>query len=404
MFSSFSEAFSSSPKFIAEIPEAVLNSLTKKLPDGFKYIAGKDGICRIDSTDGAFSLEKVSYAFPEGFTELYGERPTVSLDDVIAYANNSQQPVVILTDEDGCYTVNGEKINANDFVIAPMKNIEITGGHLCILPEKFPDPFPIEVSGNGYSMALMVQRQKNRSISIYKFSSVDQKPLSINYYLDPKDKESHMKIDITLSQTGSASDILASKEIFNAFLSGTGTMCGAKLNISSGGEEKLIPEEVIIFWHKLVDVERYLCTSFDMSQELSIEDIRTIKQLYCSFIQNKPFRHGLNDLTLSGIGRFNRDNMKIDQEIMFKYIEGVEIDILGKKIQCYTLSAVFGGKVSILETAPTNTEGEFKIKLEPADGKEMFSSTQYFIDNDALEKTSNSDNFAALFFDSDKLS
>ena len=85
------------------------------------------------------------------------------------FTNNSQKRVELLPDDEGYYIVNGEKIKKSDFVAAPLKEIEFTEGNIYIVPPPFPDPFPLELSGNGHSLTIMIQRQPMNSIDEIKF-------------------------------------------------------------------------------------------------------------------------------------------------------------------------------------------------------------------------------------------
>ena len=55
MFSNFRDTFIKKPQFTSKIPDAVLKTVGKTLPDGFRYVEDYDGYCRLDC-DGSLDI------------------------------------------------------------------------------------------------------------------------------------------------------------------------------------------------------------------------------------------------------------------------------------------------------------------------------------------------------------
>lgn len=386
MFSNFKDTFIKKPKFTTQIPQSVLDMLSHELPEGFQYVNDHDGFCRIDCND-TMNFEDMRFQIPKEAKPIFEKLDKITINDIIAYAQNTQTNIEILPDSDGNFTVNGEKININKFIIAPLKGIQLKDKKLYIMALPFPAPFPIEVAGNGFSLTLMVQRQVINSITKIKIGTVSKSALNLNYTFDSTE-EGKLTLNITTSPSSSASDILASKEIFNAFIRGEGTLCDAKISSNKNNIINLIPDEVIQFWHQIVDVEKALNIKFDVSQDISLDDIKLVKELYRSFVENLPFRTNLKDITLRGVGEFyqNYKNVvEIGKEILFEYTETVENNLLGVSIKYYRLTCIFGGAVSDIWGQDEGVLGDFFIKLCKAEGKKMYSSTLCFLDENELE-------------------
>lgn len=247
----------------------------------------------------------------------------------------------------------------------------------------FPPPFPIEVSGNGFSLTLMVQRQVINSIKKMKIGTVSESPLDINYILEST-VGGRLTFNMTMRPSTSASDVLASKEIFNAFISGEGTLCGATIRSNEKNIANKVPDEVIQFWHQIVDVEKILDIKFDVTKEMTFDDIKIIKELYRCFVESKPFKTYLNESTLRGIGEFRHDSIEIGKKILFEYTESGQIDLWGANIKCYKLTGIFGGAVSEIQKPQEGTSGDFFVRMCPVEGKRMYSAIQYFKDEDSL--------------------
>ena len=382
MFSNFKDAFIRKPQFTIQTPESVLNVLSKDLPDGFRYINDHNGFCRIDC-DGVMDFGELRLQIPEEAKSLFAELDTVTMNDVITYAQNSQTNIEVLPDPDGFFTVNGKKINVNQFVIAPLKDLQLRNGKVYIMAPPFPPPFPIEVVGNGFSLTLMVQRQAINSITKVKIGTISKSALDVNYTLEPK-VEGKLTLNITMCPSSSAYETLAAKEIFNAFIRGEGTLCGATIRSNEKNIANTVPDEVIRFWHQIVDVEKTLDIKFDVTKEMTFDDIKIIKELHRCFVEGMPFKTYLNENTLRGIGEFMHDSIEIGKEILFEYTESGQFDLLGATIKCYKLIGIFGGAVNEIQEPQEGTSGEFFVRMRPVEGKKMYSATQYFRDEDSL--------------------
>ncbi len=382
MFSNFKDAFIRKPQFTTQTPKSVLDVLSKDLPDGFRYINDHNGFCRIDC-DGVMDFGELRLQIPEEAKSLFAELDTVTMNDVITYAQNSQTNIEVLPDPDGFFTVNGKKINVDKFVIAPLKDLQLRNGKMYIMAPPFPPPFPIEVAGNGFSLTIMVQQQVINSITKVKIGTVSKSVLNINYIFEPK-AEGKLTLNITMCPSSSAYETLAAKEIFNAFIRGEGTLCGATIRSNEKNITNTVPDEVIRFWHQIVDVEKAMDIKFDVTKEMTFDDIKIIKELHRCFVEGMPFKTYLNENTLRGIGEFMHDSIEIGKEILFEYTERGQIDLLGATIKCYKLTGIFGGAVNEIQEPKEGTSGEFFVRMCPVEGKKMYSATQYFRSKDSL--------------------
>lgn len=388
MFSNFKDTFVKKPQFTMKTPESVLDVISKDLPEGFRYIEDHDGFCRLDC-DGVMDFTPVCIRLPEEAKSLFAQKNNFSMNDVVAYAYNAQQNIDLIPDKDGCYTVNGQKIAADKFIIAPMKNWQLKDGRMCITAPPFPPPFPIEVAGNGFSLTLMVQRQPVNSITEVKIATVEEGALSMNYSFDPTKKNGKMKINITMCSSKLVSDVLASKEIFNAFIQGKGTLCGMPIKTDEENQVSVVPDEVIQFWHKIVEIEKVFNVKFDASQELVFEDVKRVEELYRCLIEKEPFKTYLKDNTVRGTGKFdeilNEEGIKVGKEILFEYEERIQMELLGVVLKFSALVGIFDSMIGEIKMPEDGISGDFLMKLLPAKGKRMYAATQYYLEENAPE-------------------
>ena len=389
MFSNFKDTFIRKPQFTMKIPDAVLKTIGKELPEGFRYIDDHDGFCRLDC-DGVMNIAPANVVLPDEAIPLFKEMGKFTMREVMAYVYNAQKSIELIPDEDGCYLVNGKKIKSSDFVISPLNNTRLEGGRMFVTAPPFPPPFSIKLAGNGYSMTLMVQRQPINSIDKIKIASIDNAALGITYTLALKGERKEIQFNLQTKESGLAADILASKEIFNAFILGTGTLDGKKITPNEDNQEKKVPNEVLRFWHRVVEIEKALHVTFDVSGEITLDDVKIIDQLYRCFVKKEPFKTSIKDCTLRGTGvftekDFNGKDISTGKEILFEYTEGIAIEVFGVTIQGYALVGIFGCVISEIEVPRDRESGEFFIKLLPAKENQMYSSTQYYTDKEGIE-------------------
>lgn len=387
MFSNFKDAFIRKPQFTSQLPQAVLETVSKSLPDGFRYVEDHDGFCRLDC-DGELEITPSSVRLPVEAEPLFEQLGKYTMNEVVAYAYNSQTQIELVPDTEGYLTVNGKPIKMDDFVVAPLKNTQLREGRMFVLTSPFPPPFEIQVGGNEYSLSLLVQRQPINSIRQVKISTVGHTPLNVSYILDPYTQK--MQFTISINNTSSAFEMMAAREIYNAYIKGNGTLCGSLIESKDDNENKQIPEESMRFWHRVVEVETALEVRFDVSQEIAIDDIKTVDILHRSFVENSPYKEYIKDTTLRGVGDMKHDILSEDgnpkgNEILFEYVEGVEVHLFGVTLYLFALVDVFGGRVSEMSSAPSGSIGEFFIKVIPVEGKRMFSSTQFYRDEQQIE-------------------
>ena len=388
MFSKFRETFVKKPQFTSKVPDSVLKTVGKNLPDGFRYVEDHKGYCRLDC-DGGLDISGFNAVLPKEAEPLFDPNNR-TFQDLLTYAYNTQTTIRLSPDKDGCYTVNGERIKANDFIVAPLKGTEISDGCLYIKAPTFPEPVPIEVTGNGYTLTLMFQRQTINSINKISIASVGQASLKISYILDSANINSPMQFNISLCPYPSVSDVLAAKEIFNAFSQGNGTLDGVIISPNEDMTFQGIPDKVLQFWHRLYEIENKLNVKFNAENDLTIDDVKNVDKLYRCLVEEKPFIEYQKEITLSGfVGESDSIQRKCAEnqgkEILFEYGEEIKISILGLTLPLCSLVDIFDGKLENPTLHSPNGSGNFSVQMLPAEGKRMYTSRQIFLDHTGLE-------------------
>ena len=387
MFSNFKDTFIRKPQFRSEPPQAVLDTISRKLPEGFRYVHDHDGFCRIHSDE--FSISPTHVRLPLKAESLFSDGKYTERD-IMDYCYNAQETIEFVPDEHGCFTVNGQKIPLTDFVKAPLKGKMMVDGKLYLQPPPFPEPFSITLSGDNKSIDVVVQRQAINSRTAIKFESVDDSPLRLSYVIEQISDKTDFNITVSLQPVKSAKDTLLAKLIYNDILSGRGCIAGSPLYLKEDFKDKLVPVETIEFWQKVVSLEGCFSVETDATTELTIDRIKNVDALYRCFVERTPFKEYRSFTSLKGQGKFREEAVGhaarcAGKEILFEFTQEDTVQFLDVDIECYALLAIFGAAIGEITTPQNEETGDFLILLKPVPEKRMFMSVQYFASLEELD-------------------
>lgn len=384
MFSNFKDTFIRKQQYTIEPPKAVLDAISEDLPKGFYYIHDHEGLCRLETIEG-FDLQSGKICLPEEARAVLPKSYT--LNDIMAYAYNSQSDITFMPDSDGCFTVNGKKIKAIDIVKAPMRDIHFENVKFLLKPESFPKPFKLKVGCTRFEMELLVKRIPNNSLDIHEYKSIDDKPISIGYKVNSnKSGKFLLTINVDIKKAKNALEIVQAYHIYNAFMDGQGMINDSKCILDSPAFANKISEDTIEFWNKLVSIERYLETQFDISDGITVSDAKKVEEIYQCFIEKKPYKNYKIYNSVKGNGRFEQFKEKIDngEEIYFEYVASGKEKLLKKEIDLKILVGIFGAMFDRKRTPVSREIGEFEIFLTTAPQKKMYESIMLFVTEEEL--------------------
>lgn len=386
MFSNFKDAFVRKPQYTVEPPQAVIDAISKDLPDGFTYKYDHDGVCILDSKDGLnFNSGKV--VLPKKALDLFSNEKSIDADKLKRYVYNSQTAIKLKPNEDGCFVINGDKIKAQDIFKAPLKDYDMKDIEITIVPPKFPDPIEVLIQGDGCELRLKMQRKAINSVDEIVFGTIEDNPLKFDYILNTKTEDLKLTISVEGIKYKTVSDAVAANHIFNAFALGRGYMDGCKVEINTPNRG-LISKERIKFWDNLLELEKYLEISFEIDSEIYIEEVNKTYELYRSFIEKKPFKR--YEEFKSAKGRcsaiYISENFDIiGKEINFEFEEVEEIELFGVQLKYYGLKTVFGVTVKSINMLDKD-KISFDMELTTTPGKKSFISIMYFKDEEKLKE------------------
>lgn len=386
MFSDFKAAFKENPSYETNIPEGILRAISEPLPEGFKYVNAQNGFCKIE-TEGEFIISSGSIKLPHTAREIIDKN--ISMEELWTYLYNSQQQAELLPDKDGCYKINGNAFKTKDLIVAPFRNnIVQESTRFYLVPPKFPKSHLIEIGSPGYRRNIEIRRQPSNSLAVIKFASVNEEALKISFSIDSETDKFTFTIGVYENKAKSINEIVMANEIYNAFMTGNGYICG--LNVPpadeyEGGEKA---EEVVEFWKKVLELENYLGIKFQPDEEITLDLLNTVSVLYNCLIKKLPYKKYENYENVSGQG-FNEKSDKvrdmIGKEIYFEMSAESSVEIMGNKISLYQLIGIFNAVVVNQRLPKEGTKDNFYIELAAKEGEKMYSGNMLFDKEDELK-------------------
>ena len=381
MLSKFKDAFVNKPQFTFKTPAAVLEALSKDLPNGFRYVEEAEGFCHIETDeDCVITINRIKLP-DEDIKIIEKEKGTVTIDDMLKYAYNAQIMVEILPDDDGCVLMNNCRIPLNDIVIAPMRPITKRDNHLVIRPGPFHEPVKLKIEGNGETIETIIQQKPNKSLKIIRFESIDDGPLDLTFLVNTENV-GDVTITVATRETDSAKEALASKLIYNAFMTGDVTIDGERIQTNRKDSQRGFPDDVIRFWRKIVKLEEVLGCKFNVREKIDAEQFNIVNELYSSIVDKKPIKKYLSNVTIRGKGQFNDSKLNGKTEtdpLMFAYTEEIDENVLGETLHLYVHIFIFNCVIKKKELPSGSEIGRFMLTLTPANNERMFSSTMYYL-------------------------
>ncbi len=386
MFSNFRDTFIKKPQYTSAPPQAVIDSISQELPEGFYYIHSHDGYCMIDAPKG-LNIQSGTVLLSDEDKAILPDNYTI--EDILKYSYNVQKEITLLPNEDGCFMVNGSYVRAVDFVKAPMRDIDFINAQLRIVPPKFPEPFDLEISGNEHTQKLHINRVPNRNLNVEKYESDGSTVIKVWFTIDPTLATPFtFNITVNMKRAKTVREAISAYYIYNAFADGKGYIGGNPLSIKDHTPFEKVPVEVIRLAEKLSQLEEYLDVQFDFSKGVTIADAKTADELYRSIIEKKPFKRFKTFDTLSGKGHFitaSEQGEYINTAIAFEFSESKHTSLLNANFTCRAINCIFNAVIASFSANGDEETGDFVIHLTTAPGEKMYESVQYFISEDQLD-------------------
>ena len=391
MFVDFNKVFGKTPQTELKIPQALIDQLSSKLPDGFIYVVDSNNNLTI-SHDGKkdlkYTISGMILEPTDQQKEILGD--DFSFDDIMNLSYNSQKPVPVRFKNGKYVNINGTDISIEQLSYNPFKPYELVIDSTYIHPSPFPPPFTIQIGNINKKIELSIKRIPHNSLDTNAFKSDDSKCLSVVYYLNPDKRYLSMTINIMISKAKSVQEIIDSIEIYNAFIEGKGYIFNALIDsrLETTNANKY-DDEALAFWKKVKKLEDKLGVSFDPHvSEFEFKDICNIEEIYQNIINKAPIRHNTSINSITSKIEFSKDNTAkdaLEKPIYFEFNGKSVVALLGQEIELPCIIGVFNAVFTKYEKNEERDECTIFLENE-SDEKQMYISELRFLNDEELLK------------------
>lgn len=377
MFANFKKAFKKD-ETTYKIPQAILESMSDKLPEGFEYVQVARKTCAIKSKNKKTNIkvklkldDKVNIKNPQELSEyLYRSQKEVEIDSSII-------------------EFDGFKFSVNDLIKMPFSSNEFDEKNIKLIlkPVSFPKPIPLIIGYGDNNIEMNFQRQPYEDLHKSLFKSIDRKSLVISYMLDEVSKGITVNITINIGEAESVEEIVIISEIYKCFKNGKGKISNIELNkgFDNANEESGL-DSLIQFWNKVNLLSKELGILFKPQKEIKKSDIDLVEKLYKSFIEKKPYREFINideiEVTFSkesdNSGMLNKDGIVLD------FTSNNEYKLLGQKLNL--LDHVMWCNLKIKDIVLIDKKNyKYKFIIDEESSNKLFQVIRHFKSIEEIE-------------------
>ena len=379
MFVDFNKVFGKTPQTELKIPQALIDQLSSKLPDGFIYVVDSNNNLTI-SHDGKkdlkYTISGMALEPTDQQKEILGD--DFSFDDIMNLSYNSQKPVPVKLKNDKYVNINGTDIPIEQLSYNPFKPYELVIDSTYIYPFPFPPAFTIKIGNENTKIELSIKRIPNNSLDTMAFKSDDSKCLSIIYYLNPDIHFFSMTMNISLDKATSVQEIIESIEVYKAFIARLDTKNASRYD-----------DEALEFWKKVKELEDTLGVVFDPhGNELEFNDVCDIEEIYQNLINKAPIRRNTSINSITSKWEVQKDGIVEDtlgKPIYFEFDGRSTVKLFAQEIELPCIVGIFNAVLSRYEKNEATNECTIFLENE-SDEKQMYTSTLRFLNKEELLK------------------
>ncbi len=383
MIGDFNRVFQSDDLYNASIPDALQQVIDKDLPKGLSYKKVEGDYYIVSSDDGKLNL-KISFELPVKFKDELEKGVSLTQEDLSEYLYNSQKHLVVQS-SDGMIEINGKRMKMDYFISNPFSDIEIKDSRMLIFPSEMNEKYDLRINCPKAERKIHFKRIPNDDLYVKKYVS-DGSALKIEVYIDRKKINNvEIKVNLDVFEAEDVDDVLSSYYIMEAFAKNEISIEQIKVDLAYNNPFSLPPDSILDFWMKAKKIEELIGEKFDIKQGVRGKDAKNIYALYRTIVEHKPFREYADALYLNGSkpDEAFMDSIKTAEGFYFEYYAADVIEVLGRKIQIYSLIGIFNAKLSEDGTKIDNDNYQFKIIS--MNGKRLYRSFIYYLDKDEIE-------------------
>lgn len=385
MFVDFNKIMKPKEEPKTQIPDALVDYLNQKLPEGVEYRRTKDGNYHL-SPDGKgnFSIGELVFKPNEHQKQVLGKN--CSFQDVLEYINNSQVPMRIDTKDGKTVLINGERIPLSDFFISPYVDVNSESFTQYIQPQPFPEPHAITLSCDDISEQIYIQRVANDSVHEIVFESLSDNYIFFRLKINEESSLFSITIRINPDKIKRVCTLIKAMKICNAFSSGRLKIDNNLIRLKNMDSQKnRFEQDTIEYWEKVLKIETVLNLEFKPnSNEVDFQTVNEVEKLYQCLVNKVPYRENKSFNNISGNWNIDDTTKNSIGKSIYLTFEGQEhFHIYEEEFDLFYRSYVFN---CVFRNIEENENGKVTLYLDNIDDeKRRYTSTLLFQNESELD-------------------
>lgn len=389
------------------IPRELIDQLNKDLPEGLEYVEIGENACGIMSKENlTISLPIVFPEIPEKIANLIN-----TTDDLFEYIYRTQTKLTCKPNEDGTIEINSNKVAVSNLIRFPLSSHCVAdSSEFCIVPQPFPEIGALNFQTGDMNKTLNMKRIPYESMNTVVIESQDDTWLRVRVLLHEDNSTITVNFTFRLEIIKSVKELVKALKFNNSVFTNGISMMGHKLD-GVISEDKVVENETIEFWEKVLQIEGIFGLSFDCSLPITYNIAYEFEVLYRSLIDDKSYREDISVEPETGLYFSDKEEIQnqIGQEMAISYIQGIQWELLSQKFTSYSLTVLFNTIMdSIHEVKSINQDNQYFVRLRSVEREPMFKALKLFkTENEAiryqLEANKDFNNFAEMMRNAEKI-
>lgn len=371
----------------SSIPKEILDAYNSKIPAvaNVKYIDNHDGSCSLAPSDVSDKEFEVVIKMPEVTLVDKLPKEITCQKELMAYMYRTQKTIHCKVNKGFKAEFNGIPVDFTELIKCPYQDSKIEEPlDLYISPPAFP-AFPrliFKVGDDSFSLDVERVPDERKDVVVLV---AEKSWLKISFEVNCSMEAGTVSIALAYDKCIDAGDYVRALNVANNIRHGKYSFSYFKANPTYDSQP--ISEQHLKFWNKVADLEKILGVSFSPNIPLHVDDIKEFSELFCCFLDKKPFMTKIAPGPTVGLHVETCEPFRneIGKELAISYQRTSKWDLLGASFSTVSHEFIFNAVVDDVQEEEPG-KNQFFVHLTPSAKGDMCLSSIYYENEDAIER------------------
>lgn len=388
------------------LPQSIVNKMNEKWNEELEYFFnGVEYVLRTSKKELNIKIVNFEIENLEAIERKCG-KSHMTMNDILAYSYNSQNPINLILNENFKQYFNGQEVALNEMIKLENEYVDFSDGRIILIPKKMNNILTFEV-GNGnekYSYEF-IQKPIESINKMYFVSSSDSKIL-IEFTVEGSNIKFNMRLNH--KSLDSADEYLEILKFMQSLFDNGLYFDDYQVTIPGIKDENYDSrKELIDIWTKIVTLQDLLDVKFSIDNDIiASQDLFYIDTLYKSLKHEIPLSipHTLktivydeDELASETINELKKSKKR---SYFLEFADEKELTILNTPFKVYELRTIFN--IYISEVEKDEEQNKIILTLEENEKNRMFCSLRYFNKPEELVTFQNDESHVSIMHDAQR--